>query len=357
MKKTLILLLVIVVVSASAQVAYTGKPRYQIDVKRAGTLIGNIKVELFPNIAYHHTRNFDSLVGVHFYDTVAFHRVVPNFVIQGGDPNSRHGDTLTWGQGQSGQPTVNAEFSVAKHKRGILSAARLSNNIHSATSQFFICITTLPNLDNNYSIYGRVTDGMNLVDTIVLAPRNPSDKPYKKHEMFITAIGSNDTIPNAPTLITPMDDSTAVDYNNFIVLNWNRVPDGIIYTVEVAYDSLFVSILKSADTPNLSYTFTEPMYQYSDYYWRVRVNNGGHYSPWSQVWHFDTNDPVPPVATGIKARPSIEKLNVYPNPGNGKFNFSGLKPGSTIQVFDLLGKQVAETIVKDSNTQINMENK
>ena len=124
--------------SQTATYTYTGKPRFQILTKRNNTLLGIINVELFPNIAPKHTRNFDSLVSKQFYDTTAFHRVIPGFVIQGGDPNSRHGPKPTWGQGQAGQPTVNAEFTAAKHVRGILSAAR-STNINSATSQFFIC--------------------------------------------------------------------------------------------------------------------------------------------------------------------------------------------------------------------------
>src|SRR4051812_41631478 len=143
---------------------YTGKPRFQILTKRNNATLGIINVELFPNIAPKHTRNFDSLVSQSFYDTTAFHRVIAGFMIQGGDPNSRHGPMNTWGYGQPGQPTVNAEFSVAKHLRGILSAAR-SANINSATSQFFICHAAAPNLNGSYSIYGRVTSGINFVDT------------------------------------------------------------------------------------------------------------------------------------------------------------------------------------------------
>src|SRR6185369_17262738 len=118
---------------------YTGKPQYKIHTTRAGIPLGDIFIELYPTLAPHHVRNFDSLVSYSFYDTTAFHRVVPGFVIQGGDPNSRHGAPSTWGYGQPGQPTVNAEFSnFLKHKKGVLSAAR-STNINSATSQFFIC--------------------------------------------------------------------------------------------------------------------------------------------------------------------------------------------------------------------------
>src|SRR5437868_7957173 len=124
---------------------YTGKPRFQIVTTQASATLGVIHVELFPTIAPRHVRNFDSLVSKQFYDTTAFHRVVPGFVIQGGDPNSRSGPVSTWGYGQPGQPTVKAEFSVARHERGILSAAR-SNNINSATSQFFICVAPACNL-------------------------------------------------------------------------------------------------------------------------------------------------------------------------------------------------------------------
>ena len=74
--------------SQTATYTYTGKPRFQILTKRNNTLLGIINVELFPNIAPKHTRNFDSLVSKQFYDTTAFHRVIPGFVIQGGDPNS-----------------------------------------------------------------------------------------------------------------------------------------------------------------------------------------------------------------------------------------------------------------------------
>src|SRR4051812_17255131 len=121
MKKNLLFLLMVIGLgSALAQTSYTytGKPTFQILAVRAGTTIGTINIELFPLIAPLHTINFDSLTSAQFYDTTAFHRVIPGFVIQGGDPNSRHGPTSTWGQGQPGQPTVMAEFSSLKHKRG-----------------------------------------------------------------------------------------------------------------------------------------------------------------------------------------------------------------------------------------------
>lgn len=337
-----------------AQVTYTGKPRYQIDVKRAGTHIGTIKIELFPNIAYHHARNFDSLVTEGFYDTTAFHRVIPGFMIQGGDPNSRHGATSTWGYGDPSQPTVNAEFSVARHVRGILSAARYSN-INSATSQFFICVATASQLDGQYSIYGRVTQGMNIVDTIVLAPRNAQDRPNLKHEMFITSIGSNDTVPVAPNLTIPVDNLDSVDYNSFIALNWTKVNDGIIYEVEVAYDPIFNDIIKTTQTPNLGYTFIEPMYADTWYYWHVRTNNGGHFSEWSPARAFFTGTID---ETGIAKNSEDKKyIKPFPNPGNGKFMFSNLEKGMRINVTDINGKNVYDTVVSDKDTELNLEGK
>ncbi|MBL7931833.1 MAG: peptidylprolyl isomerase [Bacteroidia bacterium] len=348
------LLLLFMTSLSLAQVTYTGKPRYQIDVKRAGTYIGTVKIELFPNIAYHHTRNFDSLVSEHFYDTTAFHRVIPGFMIQGGDPNSRHGNTSTWGFGDPSQPTVNAEFSEAKHLRGILSAAR-SSNINSATSQFFICVATAAQLDGQYSIYGRVTEGMNIVDTIVLAPRNAQDRPNLKHEMFITAIGSNDTIPLSPAPTIPVDNLDSVDYNSFIALNWTKVNDGIIYEVEVAYDYIFNDIIKTARTPNLGYTFIEPMYPDTWYYWHVRTNNGGNYSEWSTTRAFFTGTldetSIPKVAADEK------HIKPFPNPGNGKFMFSNLEKGMKINVTDINGKTVYEAVVSDKDVELNLEGK
>ena len=100
-----------------------------------------------------HVANFDSLVNVHFYDSTAFHRVIPGFMIQGGDPNSRSGPIATWGFGDPSQPTVNAEFSAARHLRGIVSAARDADK-NSANSQFFICVADAACLKGEYSVYG-----------------------------------------------------------------------------------------------------------------------------------------------------------------------------------------------------------
>ena len=110
------------IISASSQ--GIDKPRYIIETHRAGVYLGTFEIELFPLIAPLATNNFDSLVNVQFYDSTAFHRGVPGFVIQGGDPNSINGPKSTWGQGNPNQPTVNAEFSVVQHLRGRLDSAR-----------------------------------------------------------------------------------------------------------------------------------------------------------------------------------------------------------------------------------------
>ena len=352
MKKiyTLLLLFLFLTNLTKAQVVYTGKPMYKIDVKRGGTFLGSIKVELFPEIAYHHVRNFDSLVSTQFYDSTAFHRVIPGFMIQGGDPNSRHGATSTWGFGQAGQPTVNAEFSTAKHVRGILSAAR-STNINSATSQFFICVATAASLNGQYSVFGRVIDGMNYADSIVLAPRNSNDLPNVKHEMFITYIGSNDTLPNKPTLNSPADSAFAVDVNIAPLLKWNAISSGIIYTLEVAEDPAFVFIVKTIETGNLSAYINSGLIPNTKYYWRVKANNGGHVSEWSDTRMFDTSID----AVGIKTNSEGEKFGVFPNPSAGKFNFSNVKSGDKLEVYDVSGKLIYKNTFKETSHEVNLE--
>jgi peptidyl-prolyl cis-trans isomerase B (cyclophilin B) len=334
---------------------YTGKPRFQILTKRNNTTLGIINVELFPNIAPKHTRNFDSLVSTSFYDTTAFHRVIPGFMIQGGDPNSRHGPKPTWGFGQAGQPTVNAEFSAAKHLRGILSAAR-SSNINSATSQFFICHAAAPSLNGQYSVYGRVTSGINYVDTIVNEPRDANDNPLIKVEMFITYIGSNDTVPNPPTLTTPANNTTNVDTLAQVILKWNGVSDGIIYSLDLSTDSTFATITNTVNTGNLLYVTPSSLPSNTKYFWRVKTNNGGHYSVYSPVYRFTTTSPYAGVGIKKQTIAAAQPL-IYPNPSNGKFTFSDIEKGSYIEVFDISGKLIYETTTKETSTLIDLEGK
>ncbi|MBK9250080.1 MAG: peptidylprolyl isomerase [Ignavibacteria bacterium] len=194
---TLLLLLCSIVLmfsSASAQeiLQVTGEnPHYKLTITRGGKPIGDIEIELFPDIAPKHCKNFDSLVAIGFYDGTAFHRVIPGYMIQGGDPNSRDKARSTWGYGDTSQTTVPAEFSSKSHLRGILSAARLGNNINSATSQFFICVTSVTSWNGQYSVYGQVVKGMEVADNIVNSPRDGSDNPLEKVEMIVEKLAAS----------------------------------------------------------------------------------------------------------------------------------------------------------------------
>ena len=147
------------------------------------TNYGRIVIEFFPRDAPRHVQNFKELARQGFYDGTKFHRLVKDknkpVAIQGGDPNTISGDPSSWGKGQPYQQKVPAEFSTTlKHERGIVSAARRGNDVDSATSQFFICVSPAPEWDGNYTIYGRVVEGMNVVDTIARAPLwARSDRP------------------------------------------------------------------------------------------------------------------------------------------------------------------------------------
>jgi cyclophilin family peptidyl-prolyl cis-trans isomerase len=157
-----------------------GSERSANEVCVIETDFGKIVFEFFPDVAPKHVANFIKLANSGFYNGTAFHRVIPGFMIQGGDPNSKGDDRSTYGMGQPGQPTVPAEFSKISHKRGIVSAARRGNDINSATSQFFICVADAPFLDGQYSVFGRVIEGMDVVDKIVNVPRDQRDNPLKK---------------------------------------------------------------------------------------------------------------------------------------------------------------------------------
>jgi len=330
-----------------AQSSFTGKPRYNILSIQNGDTIGITTVELFPNIAPLHVANFDSLVNVHFFDSTAFHRVIPGFMIQGGDPNSRHGAISTWGFGDPSQPTVNAEFSVAKHIRGTLSAAR-GNDTNSATSQFFICVANAAWLNGEYSVYGRVVSGMNYVDTIVSAPRDVNDNPLDKIEMFVSYVGSNDTVPSAPILNLPATGSFAASTNR--ILKWNAQSDGIVYTVQVATDSLFTNIVKTANIGTNQYTALglSPL---TKYFWRVKTNNGGHFSTYSEVWNFYVS------AVGINdIEVNKNIITVAPNPGKGRFTFNHIAIGSQVSILNFEGKIVFETTSDYSLLEIDFNN-
>ncbi len=340
-----ILLCIISFKLSYAQTAFTGKPQYNILTIQNGDTIGITKVELFPNIAPLHVANFDSLVSVHFFDSTAFHRVIPGFMIQGGDPNSRHGAIATWGLGDPSQPTVNAEFTAAKHLRGTLSAAR-DVDTNSANSQFFICVAAASWLNGNYSVYGRVVSGMNYVDSIVNAPRDINDNPLNKIEMFVSYSGSNDSVPNAPVLNIPASGSYSATTSR--VLKWFTQADGIIYNVEVATDSLFNNIIKNAEVGANTYT-AAGLSSLTKYYWRVKTNNGGHLSGYSDVWNFYVS------AVGIDENKAYSgNIKVAPNPSKGIFVFDNIEKGNQIEILDLQGKIIFNALSQGKSTVVNI---
>ncbi len=150
---------------------------YENKVAELHTTAGEIDIRFFPDVAPNHVKNFIDLAKSGFYNGTKFHRVIPGFMIQGGDPNTKTNDYESWGRGGSGK-NVNAEFSSVKHKRGIVSMAR-SSDPNSASSQFFIMVADYPSLDGQYSAFGQVTKGMDVADKIVSAKTTTNDRPLE----------------------------------------------------------------------------------------------------------------------------------------------------------------------------------
>jgi len=150
------------------------------------TKFGNIELKFFPDVAPNHVNNFIELARKGFYDGTIFHRVIPGFMVQGGDPNSKNANKATHGTGGPGY-TVKAEFSDKPHKRGTLSMARAADP-NSAGSQFFICVADASFLNKQYTVFGEVVSGMDVVDKIVSQPRDPRDNPNERIEMKVKII-------------------------------------------------------------------------------------------------------------------------------------------------------------------------
>lgn len=146
---------------------------------------GVFKAELYPEIAPNTVNNFISLVNNGFYDGVIFHRVIPGFMIQGGDPDG----TGMGGPGYSigGEFTNNGFKNDLKHQRGVLSMARTMMP-NSAGSQFFVMHEDSPHLDGEYAAFGKVIEGMEVVDKIANAERDFRDKPLEEQKMVNVTI-------------------------------------------------------------------------------------------------------------------------------------------------------------------------
>ena len=150
------------------------------------TSFGKMVFELLPDIAPETVRNFVTLAKRSFYDGTLFHRVIPGFMIQGGDPNTKKPDKSKWGVGGPGH-NIKAEFSSKSHLRGIVSMARAMDP-NSAGSQFFIVTKDSTFLDKQYTVFGKVTEGMDIADKIVNLPRDKNDCPHQEAKMLHVTI-------------------------------------------------------------------------------------------------------------------------------------------------------------------------
>ena len=148
------------------------------------TSLGNIEFELLEDLAPGHVKNFKDLAKEGFYDGTIFHRVIPGFMVQGGDPNTKSDDRSSHGMGGPGH-TIKAEFNDEPHVRGIVSMAR-SQDPDSAGSQFFVVVKDSDFLDGQYTAFGRVISGMDVADKIVDSPRDDRDNPIDRIEMKVT---------------------------------------------------------------------------------------------------------------------------------------------------------------------------
>ena len=171
------------------------------------TKFGDMVVEFYDDVAPMHVESFKILADEGYFDGTTFHRVIPGFVIQGGDPNSKDEDRMNDGTGgragkffgigreeDSNSWTIPAEFNDKDHVKGTLSMAR-SSNPNSGSSQFFICHAATPQLNNQYTVFGQVIEGLDVIDQIVYSEtakkQNPGyrgpdgDNPFEKVEMKI----------------------------------------------------------------------------------------------------------------------------------------------------------------------------
>ena len=151
------------------------------------TKFGNMTIRFFPDVAPGHVKNFIELAKNGTYDHTVFHRVIPGFMIQGGDPTSKDSaKRRAYGTGGPGY-AIKAEFNDRPHKRGTLSMAR-SASPDSAGSQFFICVKDSNFLDRQYTVFGEVESGIEVADKIVSQPRDANDNPNDRIEMKVKIV-------------------------------------------------------------------------------------------------------------------------------------------------------------------------
>jgi len=178
----------------------------ETEVAVISTKYGDMIVEFFPDVAPMHVESFVALANEKYFDGTTFHRVIPDFVIQGGDPNSKlenrslHGtggragkffgigdenDSSTW--------LIPQEFNSIAHEKGVLSMAR-TNDPNSASSQFFVCHGDPSFLDNNYTVFGKVIQGLEVIDSIANVEKDMNDNPLEKIEMTVKMVKRSEVL-------------------------------------------------------------------------------------------------------------------------------------------------------------------
>ena len=180
----------------------------ETEVAVISTKYGDMIVEFYPDVAPMHVESFVALANEKYFDGTTFHRVIPDFVIQGGDPNSKlenrslHGtggragkffgigdenDSSTW--------LIPQEFNSIAHEKGVLSMAR-TNDPNSASSQFFVCHGDPSFLDNNYTVFGKVIQGLEVIDSIANVEKDMNDNPLEKIEMTVKMMKRSEVFEN-----------------------------------------------------------------------------------------------------------------------------------------------------------------
>ena len=179
----------------------------QLDVAVISTKYGEIVLEFYPKGAEKHVDSFITHAKNGYFDGTTFHRVIPGYIIQGGDPNSKDDDRSNdglgghaanfYGEGEEENPetwTLPAEFNDRPHITGTLSMARSPGRPNSAGSQFFICVGPTPQLDNKYTVFGQVVEGLDVIQKIVNTPRDRRDNPKEKVEMTVKIIPRSEAL-------------------------------------------------------------------------------------------------------------------------------------------------------------------
>ncbi len=155
------------------------------------TTEGEMVIEFWPDVAPNTVANFKKLASQGFYDGTCFHRVIKDFMIQGGDPQTKDpAKEAVWGTGGPGY-TIKAEFNDRSHQRGVVSMAR-SNDPNSAGSQFFICHGDSTFLDRQYTAFGKLIKGDDILEKIATTPTRPQDRPNKRMGVISIKIVSPD---------------------------------------------------------------------------------------------------------------------------------------------------------------------